>query len=297
MSNQNTCTIKVDSNSFDKVSNVLIANNWKEEGIDNQYMVFRFKSPHGSIAILYTSGKLVFQGSEDFTYIVSNIDENKSREENKSFSPHIGVDEVGKGDYFGPLVVVGCFVDMDFFKKISYLGFDDSKKFSDKKIMNLFNSIDGYKYFYSSIVYPKEYNRLIKEYRNASLLLAKQHSLVIENGLKDLKEKNIKCEYVVIDQFSNSKSRVSDELGDLGKSIEVIQHHKGESDIAVACASVIARAIFVKEWDKMCNKYNFDFPKGASSVIEKGREFVSIFGKDELDNVAKTSFKTTNSLV
>ena len=75
-----------------------------------------------------------------------------------------------------------------------------------------------------------------------------------------------------------------------------MQFHKGESDIAVAIASVIARAIFLIEFKSMCDKYNFDFPKGSSIVIDSARDFVSKFGIDELRNVAKISFQTTKEV-
>jgi len=288
---QNTVTIQLDPIQTENAEDVLEAYGWKEEFVNNPYAKFRMKSALGSNVILYTSGKLVFQGGEDFTSIITAIKHNK--EDESEIIPHLGVDEVGKGDYFGPLVVVGCFLDEEFLEKISSIGIGDSKKFSDSKITEMYNLIKDYPYFYISIVYPKEYDELCRESKNASILLARQHSKVIEMGLGDLKSKNIECGRVVIDQFSSKKSRIIDELGSYGKEAELIQFHKGESDMAVACASVVARAIFVEEMDKMRKKYNFNFPKGASDVIDKGQEFVKKFGVEELGNVAKISFKTT----
>lgn len=296
MSNQNTFTVEFEQSEFQRVKDTLIVHKWTEEQDANQYVAFRLRSPKGSIVMMYFSGKLVFQGSEDFTTIISSLKQKEKRLED-IFKPHLGVDEVGKGDYFGPLVVVSCFVTEEFLKRVKLLGFGDSKKFSDGKIENLFNMVKDYPYYYSSIVHPSEYNEMTVKYRNASLLLAKQHSLVIEKGLKDLESKKIKCEYVVIDQFSMSKDRVSDELGELGNKYKLIQFHKGESDIAVACASVIARGIFLEEWKKMNDKYDFLFPKGASNVIENAKLFVSVHGREELSNVAKISFKTTKEIL
>jgi ribonuclease HIII len=296
MSNQNTFTVEFKQDEYQKVKDSLLAHNWIEESDGNQYVTFRLKSPIGSVATMYFSGKLVFQGKEDFTSVISTLKENEDVSK-QDFKPHIGVDEVGKGDYFGPLVVVSCFVNEEFLKKVKLLGFADSKKFSDKRILGLFNMVREYPYYYSSVVYPKEYNKMTEMYKNASLLLAKQHSLVIEKGIMDLEQKGIKCEYVVIDQFSTSKSRVLDELGELGKKYRLIQFHKGESDIAVACASIIARGIFIEEWSKMNSKYDFVFPKGASNVIDNAKLFVSRYGKEELSNVAKISFKTTKEVL
>lgn len=296
MSNQNTVSLDIEKEEFQSIKDLLLAQNWVEQNDSNQYVVYRLKSHGGTIATMYFSGKLVLQGREDFTKVISMLKEEKV-DTSQEFLPHFGVDEVGKGDYFGPLVVVGCFVNGEFFKKVKLLGFADSKKFSDEKIENLYSMVKDYPYYYSSIVYPNEYNQLTKIYRNASLLLAKQHSKVIEEGLRDLESKKISCNYVVIDQFSSSKSRVTNELGQLGKKCKFVQFHKGESDIAVACASIIARGIFVQEWKKMNMKYNFHFPKGASNVIDNAKLFVSVHGEKELDSVAKTSFKTTKQVL
>lgn len=296
MSNQNTVSLDIEKEEFQSIKDLLLAQNWVEQNDSNQYVVYRLKSHGGTIATMYFSGKLVLQGREDFTKVISMLKKEKV-DTSQEFLPHFGVDEVGKGDYFGPLVVVGCFVNGEFFKKVKLLGFADSKKFSDEKIENLYSMVKDYPYYYSSIVYPNEYNRLTKIYRNASLLLAKQHAKVIEEGLRDLESKKEVCNYVVIDQFSASKSRVTNELGQLGKKSKFIQFHKGESDIAVASASIIARGIFVQEWKKMNMKYNFHFPKGASNVIDNAKLFVSVHGEKELGNVAKTSFKTTKQVL
>jgi len=269
---------------------------WTKEPMDNEYVVFRMENDNGSVAILYTSRKLVFQGKEDFDEIVSKVKQGIMVKE-VVIKPHIGVDEVGKGDYFGPLVVVACFVNEESAKKFLDVGVGDSKKFSDGKIMKMYEQMKDYPYYYPSIVSPEEYNKLIKETKNVGVLLARQHSKVIEEGLKNLEEKGIKCDSVVIDQFSNKESRVKDELGELGKEANFEQYHKGESDIAVACASVLARGIFLEEMEKMRKEYNFDFPKGATHVIEKGKEFVKKYGAEELERVAKVSFKTTRDLV
>lgn len=296
MGNQNTFTISLSKQEQSRVRDVLLANNWGEEVDGNQYVSYRLRSPEGSIAILYSSGKLVFQGKEDLTSVIANIKE-EVEESTVEFVPHIGVDEVGKGDYFGPLVVASCFVNEEFLKKVKLLGFGDSKRFTDFKILEFFKKVKDYPYYYSSVVTPQEYNKQALEYGNVSILLAKQHSLVIEKALLDLQSKGIECKHVVIDQFSSSKNRVIDELGELGSKIELEQYHKGESDIAVASASIIARGIFLEEWGKMNSKYGLQFPKGASNVIQFGRDFISEYGQEELKSVAKVGFRTTKDIL
>jgi len=292
---QNTVTIKLDEKEADNLSEIFKALDWVHKDINNDFVKCAFTSPAGSTAILYSSGKLVLQGNEDFTESISHI---KQRNEESDFiQPHIGVDEVGKGDYFGPLVVVACYVNNKFADKLSILGFDDSKKFTDSKIKSLYSHVKDYPYYYPSVVKPSEYNNLVNKDGNVSIVLAKQHSRCIEQALKDLDSKNIPCSSVVIDQFSASKNRVLNELGELGKNVNVEQFHKGESDIAVAAASIIARGIFLEEFELMKGKYEFDFPKGASEVIESGSLFVKKYGRGELRNVAKVGFKTTQKIL
>lgn len=298
---QKTISLKLTNKQVEILKKLLIKKDWKEQGINNDYVALRMKNDKGSVCTLYTSMKVVFQGNEDFKDIIKHLEVGSVKisagKKRTSVTPHIGVDEVGKGDYFGPLVVAACFVNKDFLEKIAGLGIGDSKKISDGRIRDIYEEIKDYPYYYVSIVKPEEYNNRIKELKNVAVLLAKEHSKVIEMGLKDLQEKGIECNDVVIDQFSSKKSRVVDELGPLARGIKFVQFHKGESDIAVACASVIARAIFLEQLDKMNEEYYFKFPKGASNVITAAREFVKKNGVEELEKVAKTSFKTTKRVI
>jgi len=298
---QKTISLKLTNNQADKLKEILLKEGWKEENINNEYVALRMKNRKGSVCTLYTSMKAVFQGNEDFKNIVKQLEESIGKADSytkqANIAPHIGVDEVGKGDYFGSLIVVACFVNKEFLEKIAGLGIGDSKKMSDGRIRDIYDEIKDYPYYYVSIVKPEEYNKEIKKLKNVAILLAKQHSKVIEEGLEDLESKGIECKEVVIDQFSSKKSRVVDELGPLAKKIKFVQFHKGESDIAVACASVIARAIFLEELNKMNDEYYFTFPKGASNVIIAAREFVKKNGVEELEKVAKTSFKTTKKVI
>ena len=290
---QQTVSLQLDYQESSRLRKVLEQNGWREDNaVSNEYIALRMRNSLNSVSTLYTSMKVVFQGNEDFTDIIKCIQKTK-----KGTIPHLGVDEVGKGDYFGPLVVVACFVNSDFTEKYIHLGITDSKKFSDSKIREMYGQLKDYKYYYPYIIYPQGYNRLYKEVKNASILLARAHSKVIEQGLKDLKEANIYCKKVVIDQFSSRKDRITKELGPLARKISFEQYHKGESDMAVACASIIARGIFLEEMDKMNKEYYFSFPKGASNVIASAKEFISKHGSKELEKVAKTSFKTTKKVI
>lgn len=295
---QNTLSIQLSVEECNRVERILLDKGWEDAPISNEYVSLRMKNEKGSVATLYTSRKIVFQGGEDFVSLVEEIQSRRGDDAGKGkLLPHIGVDEVGKGDYFGPLVVVACFVDENFVKKAHLLGVGDSKKFADSRIMKMYSEMKDYPYYYSSVVHPVEYAKLLNETKNVGILLARQHSKVIEMALKDLRSKKVECMHVVIDQFSSSKDRVVNELGELGRGVALEQHHKGESDIAVASASILARGIFLEEMSRMNSKYDFDFPKGASNVIGKAKEFVSRYGEEELKSVAKVSFKTTRSVL
>lgn len=294
---QNTVSVKLSLDECLGLEKTFRDFGWKKEPMENEYVVFRMESGNGSVAILYTSRKLVFQGDEDFSEIIAKIQGGVTIEGGVEIKPHVGVDEVGKGDYFGPLVVVACFVNEESAREFTEIGVGDSKKFSDSRIMRMYEQMKNYEYYYPSIVMPVEYTQLQKETKNVGLLLARQHSKVIEMALKDLSEKGIKCDNVVIDQFSKNENRVKNELGVLGREATFEQFHRGESDIAVACASILARGIFLERMEKMSKEYNFKFPKGASNVIEQGKAFVEKYGMEELGKVAKVSFKTTANLV
>lgn len=237
-------------------------------------------------AVMYKSNKLVLQGN---TSILSALNINNSQD----FDAHIGSDEVGKGDYFGPLVVCACYLSSQDHELVKSLGVVDSKKMSDGKMMEVGEKMAKVLKHSVRIISPEEYNEKSKSIGNVAIVLAKAHSEAISNLLPSVSD----CKYIVIDQFSASKNRLLNEMREITKDYEVRQFHKGESDPAVAAASVLARYFFLLEMKRMDEKYNIHFPKGASDVITFGRNFLSSFGMDELRKVAKTSFRTTDSIL
>lgn len=287
--------IKLSSEDIKSVLQRFLVKGWNLQESKNPHVLW---SLHGNdlVVMAYSSGKVMIQGRDSSTEwrIVNQILE--SDESQASNVPHVGVDEAGKGDFFGPLVTASAYVDNNIYPKLISLGITDSKKISDKKIEKIFNEIKGLCMFEVSVLMPAEYNQLYKQFNNGNKLLANQHSLVIENLLKKLIEADKKVEFVLIDQFSKNKSRVSSVLGELGRSVEFRQMHKGEEDIAVATASIIARYFFVKSLEDMEKEWDFKFPKGATDVINAGKEFVKRFGQDDLNKVAKTNFKTVNQV-
>jgi len=200
----------------------------------------------------------------------------------------IGTDEAGKGDYFGPLVVAGVLVDNSIANLFKELGIKDSKKLSDSSVKDLATKIKKISLFSIVPIGPEKYNELYREIGNLNRLLAWGHSRVIENILK-----REQCAYALADQFGDEKFIIQ-ALMEKGKKIQVIQKVGAESDMAVAAASILARAEFIQRLAALSLKYEIDFPKGASpQVIETGKEFVERYGKERLNEVAKFHFKTT----
>jgi ribonuclease HIII len=215
--------------------------------------------------------------------------------QSKLFPPekgHIGTDESGKGDYFGPLVVAGIFVPENQQDVLKELGIRDSKKISDNRVRELAGLLKkGYKHSLVAIG-PERYNELYLKLRNLNRILAWAHSRAIENILEE-----VNCSVAVTDQFGD-KSFVLNALMKKGKEIELIQKPKAEEDLAVAAASILARAEFVKRLYFLSQDVGTDLPKGSSSLVEEaGLKLVKLNNAEILDKVAKKHFKNTRRIL
>lgn len=238
--------------------------------------------------------------SED---IATNTLENKLSVSNSlnikynEFSSIIGTDESGKGDFFGPLVTAAVYVDDNNKNLLTKSGVKDSKKISDDKIMILADTIkkicaDKYSIIEIS---PEKYNDLYSKFKsekkNLNTLLAWGHAKAIEEVLN-----KVDCSNALSDKFADEKFILS-KLQEKGKKINLRQEHKAEDNIAVAAASVLARARFLQKLKKLSTEYNVLLPKGASQkVIDQAKRFIAINGNEKLRKVAKLHFKTTKSL-
>ena len=207
------------------------------------------------------------------------------------FISHIGTDESGKGDFFGPLVIAGVLVDEKTAQRFLDLGIKDSKKLSDKKMLAM--SVEIKKHAPHSIIAisNSKYNELYANIKNLNKLLAWGHARAIENILN-----SNDCEYALSDKFGD-ESLIKNALMKNGQSIRLEQMVRAESDIAVAAASVLARASFVQKMEAMENTYGLKFPKGCSGLVKTAAsEFIQKYGKDRLHEVCKTHFKTFNEV-
>jgi ribonuclease HIII len=211
------------------------------------------------------------------------------------FSPekgHIGTDESGKGDYYGPLVVAGVFLKDEQHEVLRELGVRDSKKISDNRVRELADLIKK-GYLYSVVVIgPEKYNLLYERLRNLNRILAWGHSRAIENILE-----NVHCTQAITDQFGD-KVFVLNALMKKGEQIDLIQKPKAEEDIAVAAASVLARAEFLKRLYFLSQEAGVDLPKGSSPLAEEaGLKLVKLHGIQALDKYAKKHFKLTERIL
>lgn len=214
------------------------------------------------------------------------------------FIPLIGTDESGKGDYFGPLVTAGVYVHEKNKVLLEKIGVRDSKKLKDDKITELAKEIRRICFDQYAIIEisPETYNNLYdnfkKEGKNLNTLLAWGHAKAIEEILG-----KVDCDNALSDKFADERFILS-KLQEKGKQIKLRQEHKAESNIAVAAASILARARFVDKMNKLSQEYKIELAKGASNlVIEQARKIVQLQGIEALRKIAKLHFKTTNEVI
>ena len=204
----------------------------------------------------------------------------------------IGIDESGKGDYFGPLVIAGVYVSAEQEEQLRELGVRDSKAVADKKATELARQIRELCPFTTVVIGPERYNSLHASFKNLNKLLAWGHARAIENLLE-----KVSCDRVVADQFGDERFLRS-ALMSKGRTITLIQKPRAEEEIAVAAASIIARAEFLRRLHDLSMRYGITLPKGASDlVIRAGKEFVQRHDESSLGQVAKLHFRTTANVL
>jgi ribonuclease HIII len=263
----------------------------------------------GTTVVAYQSGKLTVQGAGTADFVQFLLEPEVLRtarfgyekelaeiENPAMFEPHAGIDESGKGDFFGPLVIACCYTDADSARSLLEAGVTDSKAVSsDKKIMFLADQIRKVCAGRFSLVAigPEAYNRLYESFGNLNRLLAWGHAKALENLLEKVPD----CPRAISDQFSNPRN-VLQALQERGRGIKLEQHPKAEADIAVAAASILAREEFVRRLEQLGKTCGMKLPKGAGpQVLECGRKLVSTAGKEILPKVCKMHFKTAQEIL
>jgi ribonuclease HIII len=209
------------------------------------------------------------------------------------FEPHLGVDESGKGDFFGPLVIAGVYVDRGIARKLLDAGVVDSKRIgSDTRIRALAEIIrkSSLGLVEAVLIGPAKYNELYEKFGNLNLLLGWGHARVIENLLA----KKPACPRSLSDQFADARV-INASLLKHGRKITIEQRPRAESDIAVAAASIIAREAFINWLERKSKELGLRLDRGVSpSVKESARKLVELSGAGVLREVAKVHFRTAH---
>ena len=308
--NQTTITLKVSDNT-------------KAQMIEYFEDLKRIKTPPyaifqaddgGTVVTLYESGKVVFQGFDadlaaDFwietekinsgNAIVTNSNDKKKEEKKEKIIPirinSIGSDEVGTGDYFGPIVVTASYVAKENIDFLLDLGVKDSKKMNDYQILKIVPEIIKKIPYKTFILSNKEYNDKYSQNMNMNKIKAILHNKV----LYDIKNNNYPYDYIVVDQFENPYAYYN-HIKESTKQVKNIFFITKAEDqcLSVACSSMISRYIFINQINKMSKELNINIPKGASDKVnEVAKEIVKKYGKDKLKEIAKLNFSNTNKII
>jgi len=255
--------------------------------------------------VFYESGKLVVQGKGTQEFVEFLLEPEVLREARLGYEtvlnpdlllPRIGVDESGKGDFFGPLCVAGVYINESVVKAWKDVGIRDSKNISsDKRIKDLAEMIQKTPGCVTTVV-PignDAYNRLYRTMGSVNTLLAWGHARVIENLMGQRHRMNPPPVRAISDQFAASKDVISKALMTMGREIELVQRHKAEEDMAVAAASILARNEFITRLSSLGKQFDLELPRGASALVDKtAKEFLAKFGAENLPKVAKMHFRT-----
>jgi ribonuclease HIII len=257
----------------------------------------------GVSCTLYKSGKLLVQGKEMRAFIEFYLEPHILKAvtytyahtlalENVNTQPRIGIDESGKGDFFGPLCVAGVYAEGEAIGKLKELGVRDSKLLNDRDILKIGDRIQQAFTYHIVKINPAKYNELIAQFGNLNHLLAWGHATTIEQMVE-----KTDCKNVIVDQFAHEKV-VLTALKRKSLVVKLTQRHRAEEDLVVAAASILARQAFILALKKFESTYGQSFPKGASKqVIAAGRLFMTTHSKEELGQVGKLHFKTLDSIL
>ncbi|MCH9611654.1 MAG: Ribonuclease HIII [Chlamydiia bacterium] len=261
----------------------------------------------GLSVTLYQSFKLTVQGKnkDDFIHFFLEPEilehfsyshptpTNESNPHTKPHTkPHIGVDESGKGDFFGPLCIAGVYADEEGIESLLKLKVSDSKKLSDAKILKLADKIPQVTTVKTIVIYPEKYNQIYQQSKNLNQLLGWAHATIIQEL-----QAQTGATHALIDQFAGEHV-VETKLKQMQVAIELDQQHRAESDPIVAAASILARAAFVRGMDKLSKMCGITLQKGASNkVIDIGIHLAHKHSIPFLEKVCKQHFTTYKKIV
>ncbi len=290
-----TFTTKIDLKLASKIENDL-----KSQGFELSkppYTIFSAKKK-GVSCTLYESGSLTVQGKEMKEFMEFYLEpeilqtfQYSHPEAHLNVEAHIGMDEAGKGDFFGPLCVAAIYAGGDGIKEMLQMGVKDSKRISDEGILKLAKNLRA-KFPYTVIrLFPLKYNELYAKFKNLNRLLGWAHAA----ALGDLALKT-GCKKALLDQFAE-KHVMENALKQKKIDVELEQKVRGEEDLVVAAASILARAAFLDGMQTLSEEYGMELPKGASAQVkDAAKKLIVKFGREVLEKTAKMHFKTTSEI-
>jgi len=291
MSKTNCFSTKVDTNLKNKLAADLQAQGFVLS--HPPHTLFSAKKP-GVSCTLYESGSLTVQGKEMDEFIEFYLEPEILKtfrfshpETEMNLVPHIGLDEAGKGDFFGPLCIAGVYADKEGILKLHEMGVKDSKRLSDDTMIKLAKKIKESYSFTVIRLFPQKYNELYTKFKNLNRLLGWAHTA----ALGDLHQKT-GCKEAILDQFADP-SLVDSFVKQKKLPVHLVQKTHGEEDVVVAAASILARVAFVEGIHSLSEEFGILLPKGASNLVTRAAEkCFAKGGKELLQKVAKTHFKT-----
>ena len=269
------------------------------------YVVFQAEE-EDTVITMYESGKVMFQGTSadvDAAMWGTVLENTKEKQEEKKKANQkyytcssVGSDEVGTGDYFGPIVVTACYVPKEEIPFLEELGVGDSKKIDDSKILKIAPQIAKRIKYKSAILTNPEYNEKYTKDINMNKIKAILHNRCLYTLIHD---ENPSYDYIIVDEFAR-EARYYEYLRDqkvVQKGITFLTKAE-DQNLAVACGSIISRYLFLKEFDKICDEIHIPLPKGAGKDVDSiGEEVVEKYGKDKLKEIAKFNFKNTDRIL
>lgn len=269
------------------------------------YAIFQAQE-EDTVITLYESGKAMFQGiSADvdaamWGTVLDNTKEKQEEQKKKDQKYHncssVGSDEVGTGDYFGPIVVTAAYVKKEDVEKLEKLGVGDSKKITDDKIKKITPELIKIVKYRSMILTNKEYNEKYTKDINMNKIKAILHNKVLYQLMTEEKPN---VDYIVVDEFAreNRYYEYLNGIPNIQRNITFMTKAE-DKNLAVAAASIISRYIFLKEFDKLSDSIHIPLPKGAGrDVDEIGEEIVEKYGEEKLQEIAKVNFKNTDRIL
>lgn len=306
----------MDSNIYVKLVDLSLTNQLKRDLLEQgftitipQHTLFAAKKKNISCT-LYQSGKLVVQGKDKKEFIEFYLEPQILKEFTSFNSPtstsltsiqsvasnesfRIGIDESGKGDFFGPLCIAGVYAGGEGVRKLKEIGVRDSKLMTDSAVLSVAQLIR--KNFVHEIVKinPAKYNELYDKFKNLNRLLAWGHATTIESLVE-----RTSCRSIIIDQFAH-EDVVATAVLRKKMDLSLIQRHRGEEDLVVAAASILAREAFLIGLRQLGEQIQMTLPKGgaSSNIVKVGRQIYLKHGLEGLKFCGKIHFKTLDSII